>query len=131
MEVHAEQLLEIDFIFIFCRIVLNAISPLLSFSRQKPPVVRGARACTTCRAAKVICALVHMRHAHRPSSLQMKCVGAEDGQRQCQRCKRANVQYATCGISFKLLPYVVNVRCIFEKHRRGRKPGSKYAYSLS
>ncbi|KAJ3761851.1 protein priB [Lentinula raphanica] len=55
----------------------------------KPPAVRGARACTTCRAAK------------------MKCVGAEDGQRQCQRCKRANVQ------------------CIFEKHRRGRKPGSK------
>ncbi|KAJ3990080.1 protein priB [Lentinula detonsa] len=64
MEVHAEQL-------------------------PKPPVVRGARACTTCRAAK------------------MKCVGAEDGQRQCQRCKRANVQ------------------CVFEKHRRGRKPGSK------
>lgn len=55
----------------------------------KPPVVRGARACTTCRAAK------------------MKCVGAEDGQKQCQRCKRANVE------------------CIFEKHRRGRKPGSK------
>ncbi|KAF9532438.1 fungal-specific transcription factor domain-containing protein [Crepidotus variabilis] len=57
--------------------------------KSKPPVVRGARACTVCRAAK------------------MKCVGAEDGQRQCQRCKRANVE------------------CIFEKHRRGRKPGSK------
>ncbi|KAF5391848.1 hypothetical protein D9757_001625 [Collybiopsis confluens] len=56
---------------------------------SKPPVIRGARACTTCRAAK------------------MKCVGAEDGQKQCQRCKRANVE------------------CIFEKHRRGRKPGSK------
>ncbi|KAF9264936.1 hypothetical protein L218DRAFT_925678 [Marasmius fiardii PR-910] len=55
----------------------------------KPPVVRGARACTTCRAAK------------------MKCVGSEDGQKQCQRCKRAGVE------------------CIFEKHRRGRKPGSK------
>ncbi|KAG5645860.1 hypothetical protein DXG03_005202 [Asterophora parasitica] len=37
----------------------------------------------------------------------MKCVGAENGQKQCQRCKRANVE------------------CIFEKHRRGRKPGSK------
>jgi hypothetical protein len=37
----------------------------------------------------------------------MKCVGAEDGQKQCQRCKRSNVE------------------CIFEKHRRGRKPGSK------
>ncbi|KAF8061438.1 fungal-specific transcription factor domain-containing protein [Lyophyllum atratum] len=37
----------------------------------------------------------------------MKCVGAEDGHKQCQRCKRANVE------------------CIFEKHRRGRKPGSK------
>ncbi|KAJ3502028.1 hypothetical protein NLJ89_g9072 [Agrocybe chaxingu] len=58
-------------------------------SKPKQPVVRGARACTVCRAAK------------------MKCVGAEDGQRQCQRCKRANVE------------------CIFEKHRRGRKPGSK------
>ncbi|KIL68664.1 hypothetical protein M378DRAFT_158512 [Amanita muscaria Koide BX008] len=55
----------------------------------KPPVVRGARACTVCRAAK------------------MKCVGAEDGQKPCQRCKRANVE------------------CKFEKHRRGRKPGSK------
>ncbi|KAJ7055176.1 hypothetical protein C8F01DRAFT_1259191 [Mycena amicta] len=49
----------------------------------KPTIVRGARACT------------------------MKCVGADDGQKQCQRCKRANVE------------------CIFEKHRRGRKPGSK------
>ncbi|KAF9002012.1 fungal-specific transcription factor domain-containing protein, partial [Cyathus striatus] len=55
----------------------------------KTPVVRGARACTVCRAAK------------------MKCVGAEDGQKKCQRCKRANAE------------------CIFEKHRRGRKPGSK------
>ncbi|TFK42840.1 fungal-specific transcription factor domain-containing protein [Crucibulum laeve] len=58
-------------------------------SNSKSPVVRGARACTVCRAAK------------------MKCVGAEDGQKQCQRCKRANVE------------------CVFEKHRRGRKPGSK------
>lgn len=36
----------------------------------------------------------------------MKCVGAEDAS-PCQRCKRAGVD------------------CIFEKHRRGRKPGSK------
>ncbi|KAF8163053.1 fungal-specific transcription factor domain-containing protein [Crassisporium funariophilum] len=57
--------------------------------RAKTPVVRGARACTVCRAAK------------------MKCVGAEDGQKKCQRCKRANTE------------------CVFEKHRRGRKPGSK------
>ncbi|KAF9228050.1 hypothetical protein BS17DRAFT_813931 [Gyrodon lividus] len=56
---------------------------------SKPPVVRNPRACTVCRAAK------------------MKCVGAEDGQQQCQRCKRTNVE------------------CVFEKHRRGRKPGSK------
>ncbi|EIN07589.1 hypothetical protein PUNSTDRAFT_126610 [Punctularia strigosozonata HHB-11173 SS5] len=56
---------------------------------SKPPVVRGARACTVCRAAK------------------MKCVGAEDGEGKCQRCKRAGVD------------------CVFEKHRRGRKPGSK------
>ncbi|TEB36075.1 hypothetical protein FA13DRAFT_1683361 [Coprinellus micaceus] len=55
----------------------------------KPPVVRGARACTVCRTAK------------------MKCVGAEDGSKPCQRCKRANTE------------------CVFEKHRRGRKPGSK------
>ncbi|KAF8835436.1 hypothetical protein BDN67DRAFT_913026 [Paxillus ammoniavirescens] len=57
--------------------------------RSKPPVVRNPRACTVCRAAK------------------MKCVGAEDGQQQCQRCRRTNVD------------------CVFEKHRRGRKPGSK------
>ncbi|KAI0029400.1 fungal-specific transcription factor domain-containing protein [Vararia minispora EC-137] len=56
---------------------------------RKPPVVRGARACTVCRTAK------------------MKCVGADDGKRPCDRCKRQNLQ------------------CIFEKHRRGRKPGSK------
>ncbi|KAI6111546.1 hypothetical protein EV401DRAFT_2109934 [Pisolithus croceorrhizus] len=37
----------------------------------------------------------------------MKCVGAEDGERPCQRCRRTNSE------------------CIFEKHRRGRKPGSK------
>ncbi|KAI0648197.1 fungal-specific transcription factor domain-containing protein [Trametes meyenii] len=55
----------------------------------KTPVVRGARACTVCRQAK------------------MKCVGAEDGKSRCQRCQRADVE------------------CIFEKHRRGRKPGSK------
>ncbi|KAG6910880.1 hypothetical protein DXG01_006563 [Tephrocybe rancida] len=53
-----------------------------SKTSTKPPISRGARACT------------------------MRCVGAEDGQK-CQRCKRANVE------------------CIFEKHRRGRKPGSK------
>ncbi|CUA75048.1 Protein priB [Lentinula edodes] [Rhizoctonia solani] len=37
----------------------------------------------------------------------MRCIGAEDGQTQCQRCKRSNLE------------------CVFEKHRRGRKPGSK------
>ncbi|KIY64582.1 hypothetical protein CYLTODRAFT_425074 [Cylindrobasidium torrendii FP15055 ss-10] len=37
----------------------------------------------------------------------MKCVGAEDGSNKCQRCKRSQVE------------------CVFEKHRRGRKPGSK------
>ncbi|KAJ3477364.1 hypothetical protein NLI96_g10513 [Meripilus lineatus] len=55
----------------------------------KPPVIRGARACTVCRAAK------------------MKCVGGEENVKPCQRCKRTGVE------------------CIFEKHRRGRKPGSK------
>ncbi|KAF8610559.1 hypothetical protein BDV93DRAFT_530461 [Ceratobasidium sp. AG-I] len=37
----------------------------------------------------------------------MRCIGADDGQAQCQRCKRSNLE------------------CVFEKHRRGRKPGSK------
>lgn len=60
-----------------------------STSSQKTPIVRGARACTVCRNAK------------------MKCVGADDGDKPCQRCKRAGVP------------------CVFEKHRRGRKPGSK------
>ncbi|THH21777.1 hypothetical protein EUX98_g8279 [Antrodiella citrinella] len=55
----------------------------------KAPVVRGARACSVCRAAK------------------MKCVGGEEGVRPCQRCKRSGAD------------------CVFEKHRRGRKPGSK------
>ncbi|KZT36989.1 hypothetical protein SISSUDRAFT_1063225 [Sistotremastrum suecicum HHB10207 ss-3] len=60
-----------------------------SSSSQKASVIRGARACTVCRAAK------------------MKCVGSDDGRKQCQRCERANID------------------CIFEKHRRGRKPGSR------
>ncbi|KAI0807033.1 fungal-specific transcription factor domain-containing protein [Fomes fomentarius] len=55
----------------------------------KTPVQRGARACTVCRQAK------------------MKCVGAEDGTKRCQRCQRSGAE------------------CVFEKHRRGRKPGSK------
>lgn len=58
-------------------------------SGGKQPVVRSARACTVCRNAK------------------MRCIGADDGAQQCQRCKRQNLE------------------CIFEKHRRGRKPGSK------
>ncbi|KAH8107994.1 fungal-specific transcription factor domain-containing protein [Cristinia sonorae] len=37
----------------------------------------------------------------------MKCVGGEEGVKPCQRCKRSGSE------------------CIFEKHRRGRKPGSK------
>ncbi|KAI0340148.1 hypothetical protein BDW22DRAFT_1334966, partial [Trametopsis cervina] len=61
---------------------------LFTTCSSKAPVVRGARACTVCRAAK------------------MKCVGADDGQ-PCQRCKRSGAE------------------CVFEKHRRGRKPGSK------
>ncbi|KAI0653216.1 fungal-specific transcription factor domain-containing protein [Cubamyces menziesii] len=67
---------------------LIAQRPFVSES-GKPPVQRGARACTVCRQAK------------------MKCVGAEDGTQRCQRCQRAGVE------------------CVFEKHRRGRKPGSK------
>ncbi|KDQ59395.1 hypothetical protein JAAARDRAFT_32954 [Jaapia argillacea MUCL 33604] len=66
-----------------------ATQPQSPDNSSKAPVVRGARACTVCRQAK------------------MKCVGSEDGTKQCQRCKRAGVE------------------CVFEKHRRGRKPGSK------
>ncbi|KAI0071471.1 hypothetical protein K474DRAFT_1712429 [Panus rudis PR-1116 ss-1] len=57
-------------------------------TQQKAPVVRGARACTVCRQAK------------------MKCVGGQEGVK-CQRCQKSGNE------------------CIFEKHRRGRKPGSK------
>ncbi|KAG1843609.1 fungal-specific transcription factor domain-containing protein [Suillus subalutaceus] len=60
-----------------------------SRAASKAPIVRNPRACTVCRAAK------------------MKCVGADDGLKSCQRCKRTGVE------------------CVFEKHRRGRKPGSK------
>lgn len=58
---------------------------------------------------------------------QMRCVGAEDGQK-CQRCKRANVELVAelhLLISSSLTPFAPS--CIFEKHRRGRKPGSKYS----
>ncbi|TFY65849.1 hypothetical protein EVG20_g5247 [Dentipellis fragilis] len=68
---------------------LLILPSLIACDSAKTPVVRGARACTVCRAAK------------------MKCVGAEDGTQPCQRCRRSNSE------------------CIFEKHRRGRKPGSK------
>ncbi len=53
-----------------------------------------------------------------------ECVGAEDGQKQCQRCKRANVECATHSVALALCSHLL-CRCIFEKHRRGRKPGSK------
>ncbi|KZV67951.1 hypothetical protein PENSPDRAFT_583137 [Peniophora sp. CONT] len=58
-------------------------------SCRKTPIIRGARACTVCRTAK------------------MKCVGADESGKPCDRCRRQNLD------------------CIFEKHRRGRKPGSK------
>lgn len=66
-----------------------AQSNVLDHPKPRPPVVRGARACTVCRQAK------------------MKCVGGEEGIKPCQRCKRSGAD------------------CVFEKHRRGRKPGSK------
>ncbi|OBZ75751.1 Protein priB [Grifola frondosa] len=44
---------------------------------------------------------------HSMQKAKMKCVGAEDGTQPCQRCKRSGNT------------------CVFEKHRRGRKPGSK------
>ncbi|CCM06519.1 uncharacterized protein FIBRA_08791 [Fibroporia radiculosa] len=68
----------------------TAAAAAAAAAAAKTPVVRGARACTVCRAAK------------------MKCVGADDGNNvPCQRCKRSGAE------------------CIFEKHRRGRKPGSR------
>lgn len=41
----------------------------------------------------------------------MKCVGAEENGGTCQRCARSGA------------------KCVFEKHRRGRKPGSKLSAS--
>lgn len=71
------------------------LGPCLTVYSTKPPVVRGARACTVCRAAKVCIS----PHCYLPCTnsyfIQMKCVGAEDGQKPCQRCKRANVEYVT------------------------------------
>ena len=56
----------------------------------------------------------------------MKCVGAEDGQKPCQRCKRTNVEYVGNDIVlFDGRHILCHPRCVFEKHRRGRKPGSK------
>ncbi|KAG6376032.1 putative protein priB [Boletus reticuloceps] len=56
----------------------------------------------------------------------MKCVGAEDGEKPCQRCKRTNVEYVANDVSSLDACYILQTfRCIFEKHRRGRKPGSK------
>lgn len=61
----------------------------------------------------------------------MKCVGAEDGQKQCQRCKRANVESVSFfSPSFPFSLTHLCPRCVFEKHRRGRKPGSKYFFSI-
>ena len=52
----------------------------------------------------------------------MKCVGSEDGQKQCQRCQRANVEYIPSALLFG--PLFSVARPFFKKHRRGRKPGS-------
>ena len=59
----------------------------------------------------------------------MKCVGAEDGTRPCQRCKRANTECVFFSPPCPPLLLILAARCIFEKHRRGRKPGSKYVRS--
>ena len=60
--------------------------------------------------------------------LQMKCVGAEDGNQPCQRCQRTNAECDHLLFS-SIIPSSAHInhfrRCIFEKHRRGRKPGSK------
>ncbi|KAH9941410.1 hypothetical protein B0H21DRAFT_550934 [Amylocystis lapponica] len=70
--------------------VLSGQTRTLSTPHAKVPAVRGARACTACRQAK------------------MKCAGGDDSTGQpCQRCERNNTA------------------CVFEQHRRGRKPGSK------
>lgn len=72
----------------------------------------------------------------------MKCVGAEDGHQPCQRCKRSNTECVFFALLFPqyLLYFLTTAlgRCVFEKHRRGRKPGSKsvpsppnHLYSLS
>ena len=61
----------------------------------------------------------------------MKCVGAEDGQKPCQRCKRTNVEYVGNNVIPPDGRYTLQLsRCIFEKHRRGRKPGSKYDFNV-
>jgi hypothetical protein len=62
---------------------------------------------------------------------QMKCVGAEDGQKPCQRCKRTNVEYVGNNVISLDGRYILLSRCVFEKHRRGRKPGSKYDEMIS
>ncbi|TBU28983.1 fungal-specific transcription factor domain-containing protein [Dichomitus squalens] len=73
----------------------------------KTPVVRGARACTVCRLAK------------------MKCVGAEDGTKRCQRCQRSGAESVSVCSPSAAASSSPRRSCIFEKHRRGRKPGSK------
>lgn len=102
-------------------------SHLLTYTLRssKAPVVRNPRACTVCRAAKVGSSSIARILWFTPS--QMKCVGAEDGQKPCQRCKRTNAEYVGNDAILLDACYILHTsRCIFEKHRRGRKPGSKY-----
>ncbi len=102
---------------------------LVAYSSLQPKAACGAW-CQglydmSCRKGGLLFGLFFLVHSP-PAAPKMKCVGAEDGQKQCQRCKRANVE-SVLRLSLPSCPRYQRdaVRCIFEKHRRGRKPGSK------
>jgi hypothetical protein len=60
----------------------------------------------------------------------MKCVGAEDGSQPCQRCRRTGVESVLIS-SRRGIISLKSSRCVFERHRRGRKPGSKLVFCCS
>ena len=90
----------------------------------KPAVSRGARACSVCRAAKVYlyCRLRPATRSHfRPDEVRRR------------RGRRREAVPALPPLECRVSRPVVCAhttsnalsRCVFEKHRRGRKPGSK------
>ena len=94
-------------------------------SSTKTPVARGARACTVCRAAKVRSHPPLWRLSSQPAQTDevCRCRGWYKTMSAMPEVRRRVSLALALPFPPSRLPPLLS--CVFEKHRRGRKPGSK------